>query len=386
MTWPTCTVSPAAARISGDDARARRGQLHVDLVGRQLDDRLAVGDLVADRDRPFEDRALRHRLAAGRRDDVDDLRRHVRRQLADRLVGRGRAGAALRVVLGVGAVLGRGGRVRARRRRRRAAISGDGAGAPPPPLAPPCADAPLAISASTSPTAIVSPAAATIFVSVPDARSGHLGVDLVGRHLDDRLALGDRVALLLVPLEHGSLADRFAHRGKRHQGRRVHGHPAIHSRDLSPRPWRVASRVAGSTIAAASCRPASIDIVLDQHSGTLRAAPDREAATDAADVRPAPGDRGAPARGLPAGDPGPRSSSPRTLDDDRDPRARGAGLPRRRSSPGSTASIARGPARHPRRRRPGRPGTGGRAGLDRGAASRAGDVGRARPARSSSRA
>ena len=57
----------------GDRARGGRGQLHVDLVGRDLDDGLAVLDGVADLDRPLEDRALGDRLAARRGDDVDDL-------------------------------------------------------------------------------------------------------------------------------------------------------------------------------------------------------------------------------------------------------------------------------------------------------------------------
>ena len=54
----------------------------------------------------------------------------------------------------------------------------------------------------------------------------HLGVDLVGRDLDDRVALGDLVALGDVPLQHDALGHRFAHRGhldlngpgRRHRG------------------------------------------------------------------------------------------------------------------------------------------------------------------------
>jgi hypothetical protein len=49
----------------GDRARRRRGQLHVDLVGRDLDHGLAVLDGLAGLDRPLEDRALGDRLAAG---------------------------------------------------------------------------------------------------------------------------------------------------------------------------------------------------------------------------------------------------------------------------------------------------------------------------------
>jgi hypothetical protein len=44
-------------------------------------------------------------------------------------------------------------------------------------------------------------------------RRRHLGVDLVRRHLDHRVALGDEVALGDVPLEHDSLGDRLAHLG-----------------------------------------------------------------------------------------------------------------------------------------------------------------------------
>src|SRR5699024_10253901 len=47
----------------------------------------------------------------------------------------------------------------------------------------------------------------------PGGGGGDLGVDLVGRDLDDRVALLDAIALLLVPLEDGSLRHRLAHRG-----------------------------------------------------------------------------------------------------------------------------------------------------------------------------
>src|SRR5579884_2284438 len=56
-----------------DRAASGSGQLHVDLVGRDLDDGVAVGDRVADLHRPFEDRPLGDRLAAGGGDDLDDL-------------------------------------------------------------------------------------------------------------------------------------------------------------------------------------------------------------------------------------------------------------------------------------------------------------------------
>ncbi len=51
---------------------------------------------------------------------------------------------------------------------------------------------------------------------------GDLGVDLVGRDLDDRVALGDLVARLLVPLEDDALGDRLAHLGH-HEVERLAG-------------------------------------------------------------------------------------------------------------------------------------------------------------------
>ena len=41
-------------------------------------------------------------------------------------------------------------------------------------------------------------------------RRGDLGVDLVGRHLEQRLVVGDRVADLLEPADDGPLGDRLA--------------------------------------------------------------------------------------------------------------------------------------------------------------------------------
>ncbi len=57
-----------------DCARGGRGQLDVDLVGRDLDDRLVELDRVAYLDMPFEDCSLGDRLARGRGHDVDYLR------------------------------------------------------------------------------------------------------------------------------------------------------------------------------------------------------------------------------------------------------------------------------------------------------------------------
>jgi hypothetical protein len=58
----------------------------------------------------------------------------------------------------------------------------------------------------------------------PVHRRRHLGVDLVSRHLDDGVALLDRVALGDVPLEDDALGHRLAHLGHRdlHGGRLWH--------------------------------------------------------------------------------------------------------------------------------------------------------------------
>jgi hypothetical protein len=73
---------------------------------------------------------------------------------------------------------------------------------------------PVAISASRAPTVTVSPSAAWIATTVPGGGRGDLGVDLVGRDLDQRLVGLDAVALLLVPFEDGALGHRLAHRGQ----------------------------------------------------------------------------------------------------------------------------------------------------------------------------
>ena len=51
---------------------------------------------------------------------------------------------------------------------------------------------------------------------VPANGDGNLGVDLVGRHLNERLVDGDGVANVLEPARHGALGDGLAERGKRH--------------------------------------------------------------------------------------------------------------------------------------------------------------------------
>ena len=146
-TWPTVTVSPTSASISVIAPRGGGGQLGVDLVGRDLDDALVGLDGVAGLLEPLEDHALGDRLAHGRDRDVD----------------RSRPPASASAL---------GSPARCLRR---------SAGAPP-------FGGDLA---STAPTATVSPSAAWILTTVPRDGRGDLGVDLVGRDLDERLVGGD---------------------------------------------------------------------------------------------------------------------------------------------------------------------------------------------------
>ena len=67
----TGTVSPSPANSSLHHARGRGGNLGVDLVGRDLDDRLVGLDRLADRLGPAGDRSLGHAHAHLRHDDVD---------------------------------------------------------------------------------------------------------------------------------------------------------------------------------------------------------------------------------------------------------------------------------------------------------------------------
>ena len=50
-------------------------------------------------------------------------------------------------------------------------------------------------------------------MTYPADRRRHLGVDLVGRHLEQRLVLGDLVADLLEPLRDRALGDGLAELG-----------------------------------------------------------------------------------------------------------------------------------------------------------------------------
>ena len=85
---------------------------------------------------------------------------------------------------------------------------------------------PGSISANGAPTGTSSSTDATSFVIDAIRRRRHLGVDLVGRHLDHRVALVDEVPLGDVPLEDDALGDRLAHLG----------HLDLHGRRLR-HPW-----------------------------------------------------------------------------------------------------------------------------------------------------
>ena len=193
-TCPTVTVSPASARISVTVPEAGAGHLGVDLVRGDLDDRLVGLDRVADRLGPLEHDALGDRLAHRRHDDVDGL---------------GGAASA-------------------------------GAAGSSPPASWLCAAAgaePLAgaISASTAPTPIVSPSAACSLTTVPAIGAGTSASTLSVEISTSVSSAETESPSVLVPFQHGALADRVTHR--RHDDfhrRRVYRH---WNRD---RPYRVA--------------------------------------------------------------------------------------------------------------------------------------------------
>jgi hypothetical protein len=67
------------------------------------------------------------------------------------------------------------------------------------------------MTASTVPTSTVSPSGTRICVSVPEPGARHLGVDLVGRDLEQRLVGLDMLALGLQPLRDRPLGHGDAH-------------------------------------------------------------------------------------------------------------------------------------------------------------------------------
>ena len=69
------------------------------------------------------------------------------------------------------------------------------------------------ITATTLLTGTVSPSLTLISVSTPAAGDGNLGIDLVGRDLEQRLVAVDRVADLLDPADDRAFGDRLAHLG-----------------------------------------------------------------------------------------------------------------------------------------------------------------------------
>ena len=82
------------------------------------------------------------------------------------------------------------------------------------------------ISPSTAPTATVESGLGGDLGQRSGGWSGHLGVDLVGRDLDQRLVGLDAVADLLQPPKDGAFGDRLPHLGHGDlHGRRTSGHP-----------------------------------------------------------------------------------------------------------------------------------------------------------------
>jgi hypothetical protein len=142
----------------------------------EIDDRVAVLDVVADLDRPLQDRALGDRLAAGRRRDVDDL--------AGRVVDGRRDRATTPVAAAVG---------------RRVGGSVSFAGR----------------DLGEHGAHLHGVALGEVDRHDGSARgSGHLRVHLVGRDLDDDLVCLDGVTNLLVPLQDGAFRHRLAHGGQ----------------------------------------------------------------------------------------------------------------------------------------------------------------------------
>ena len=166
-----------------DRARHGRGHLGVDLVGRDLDQRVVDGDRVAGLHAPLEHGALRHRVAHLRERDVDGLAASAALRLAGcgRLVRRRRGGS-----VAVGLYLAE----HASHLNRLIGFRGD------------------------------------VY-----KRSGHgrrnLGVDLVGRDLDQRLVGLDPVADLLQPTQDRAFGNRLPHLGHGDlNARGARGHPS----------------------------------------------------------------------------------------------------------------------------------------------------------------
>uniref|UniRef100_E6Q3Q8 Uncharacterized protein n=1 Tax=mine drainage metagenome TaxID=410659 RepID=E6Q3Q8_9ZZZZ len=163
----------------GDDAGGRSGNLDVDFIGGYIDERIACGDGIADFHAHFDDRALGHRFAHLGQGDVDDLRRPGGGSRS----GGGLRGAVRRAVAGAGA---RGGIDLGEER-------ADGNALP------------------------------LVAVQARDhagGGGGHLDIHLVGGDVHERLALGDKIADALAPLDNRTLGDRLAHlrEGHLHQG------------------------------------------------------------------------------------------------------------------------------------------------------------------------
>ena len=170
-------------------ARDRGGDLGVDLVGGDLEQRLVDGDGVADLLEPAGHGALGDRLAQRgqrHRGAVPAPGRHRGRCSWAVAAGPARArllaaGWARAPLLGA-----------ARRARPRGRLPPSLAGADSLGLGPEPSHLPRPITASTAPTSTVSSSAALISSSVPATGRGDLGVDLVGGDLEQRLVDRDR--------------------------------------------------------------------------------------------------------------------------------------------------------------------------------------------------
>ena len=109
---------------------------------------------------------------------------------------------------------------------------------------------------------------------------GHLGVDLVGGDLDDRLVVLDAVADLLGPLEDRALGDRLAHRGHRDVDRPSASAGGSARRSAS-RLGRRARRGAAPLVGAISARTLPTSTVSPSAAWIFTTVPDGGAGTSA---------------------------------------------------------------------------------------------------------
>ena len=204
----------------GDRATRRGRHLGVDLVGRDLDHRLALRNRIALLLVPFEDRALGDGFAhLGHRDLNNSPESGITPPEASPSAAFP-AGSGSDVAAGTSAATAASPLAPAGLTLGRLRIPGPPATRLQPYLPAVCRAAPSSdgsalgsSSARVAPTSIVSSGALRISGDHARGRGRDLGVDLVGRDLDDGLALVDEIALLLVPFEDRALGDRLAHLG-----------------------------------------------------------------------------------------------------------------------------------------------------------------------------